>query len=122
VLILLYYNTRYDKISPLLLRNQRKVVRSIVSSKRGKKSQTKLGDSENVLEFRNVGDVVEDDNLTIIDLNKDISRTSDNVIVEISPEDDDEKNQTLDIQGLIDQMNEAGISGTPKEVRLFKFN
>ncbi len=122
MLILLYYNTRYDKISPLLLRNQRKVVRSIVSSKRGKKSQTKLGDSENVLEFRNVGDVVEDDNLTIIDLNKDISRTSDNVIVEISPEDDDEKNQTLDIQGLIDQMNEAGISGTPKEVRLFKFN
>jgi hypothetical protein len=109
--------------SPLLLRNQRKEVRSIVSSKRCKKSQTKLGESENVLEFRNVGDVVEDDNLTIIDLNVDISRTSDNVIVEeISPEDDDEKNQTLDIQGLIDQMNEASISGTPKEVRLFKFN
>jgi hypothetical protein len=108
--------------SPLLLRNQRKVVRNIVSSKRGKKSVTKLGDSENVLELRNVEDVVENDNLTIIDLNKDISRTSDNVIVEeISPEDDDEKNQTLDIQGLIDQMNEASISGTPKEVRLFKF-
>jgi hypothetical protein len=107
--------------SPLLLRNQRKVVRNIVSSKRGKKSVTKLGDSENVLELRNVEDVVENDNL-IIDLNKDISRTSDNVLVEeISPEDDDDKNQTLDIQGLIDQMNEASISGTPKEVRLFKF-
>jgi len=40
------------------------------SSKRGKKSQTKLGDAENLLEYKNVGDVVDDDNLTIIDSNK----------------------------------------------------